>query len=122
MNKKQTLQLADDGHAIVQEYVWIKVDIFGVQALMKAFILRNRQVYNLFLSKRWMYRVCAVEDYGAGTLTISGIDKQKRIVDGQEANPLAVQLVDRFEVEDLEIVMIDKEIYQLIDNANKAEY
>lgn len=43
-----------------------------------------------------MYQVCAVENHGAGTLTISGIDGLKRVVDGQKADSLAVELVDTF--------------------------
>lgn len=79
-------------------------------------------MYDLLLSKRWMYRVRAVEDHGAGTLTISGTDGLKRVVDGQEADSLAVELVDAFEVEDLGMDLADEEVYQLIDKANEAEY
>ena len=39
MDEKWILQLADDGHATVQEYVWVTVNISGVRALVKAFIL-----------------------------------------------------------------------------------
>ncbi len=122
MDEKWTLQLADDGHATVQEYVWVTVNVAGVRALVKAFILGDGQVYDLLLSKRWMYRVRAVEDHGAGTLTISGTDGLKRVVDGQEADSLAVELVDTFEVEDLGIDLADEEVYQLINEANNAEY
>ena len=69
-----------------------------------------------------MYRVRAVEDHGAGTLTISGTDGLKRVVDGQEADSLAVELVDALEVEDLGMDLADEEVYQLIDEANEAEY
>ena len=69
-----------------------------------------------------MYGVCAVEDYGAGTLTISSIDGLKRVVDGQEADSLAVELVNALEIEDLEMDLADEEIYQLIDRANEAKY
>ncbi len=83
-------------------------NVSGVQALVKAFILRDGQVYDLLLSKRWKYRECAVEDYGAGTLTISGIDGLKRVVDSQEADSLAVELVDALEVEDLGMDFADE--------------
>lgn len=36
MDKKWTLQLVDDRHAIIQEYVWVMVNVVGVQALVKA--------------------------------------------------------------------------------------
>ena len=122
MDEKWTLQLADDGNATVQEYIWVTVNISGVRALVKAFILGDDQVYDLLLSKKWMYRVRAVEDYGAGTLTISGTDGLKRVVDGQEADLLAIELVDTFGVEDLGMDLANEEVYQLINEANNAEY
>ena len=64
----------------------------------------------------------AVEDHGARTLTISGTDGLKRVVDRQEADSLAVELVDIFEIEDLGMDLAHEELYQLIDEANKAEY
>ena len=69
-----------------------------------------------------MYRVRAVENHGAGTLTINGTDELKRVVDGQEADSLAVELVDAVEVEDLGMDLADEKIYQLIDKANEAKY
>ncbi len=107
---------------MVQEYVWVTVNDSGIRALVKAFILEDGQVYDLLLSKRWMYRVRVVEDHGAGTLTIYGIDRLKRVVDGQEADSLAVELVDALEVENLGMDFDDEEVYQLIDEANEAEY
>ena len=122
MDEKWTLQLADNGHATVQKYVWITVNVFGVRTLVKAFILGDGQVYDLLLSKRWMYRVRAVEYHGAGTLIISGTDSLKRVVNNQKADSLIVELVDTPKVEDLGMDLADEEVYQLIDEANKTEY
>ena len=44
------------------------------------------------------------------------------MVDGQEANLLVIELVDTFEVEDLKMDLADKEVNQLINKANNAEY
>lgn len=101
----------DDRHTTVQEYVWIMVNVAKVQALVKAFILGDGQIYDLFLSKRWMYQVCVVENYGAGTLTISGINQLKRIINGQETDLLAVEFVDTLKLEDLKMDLANKEIY-----------
>lgn len=122
MDEKWTLPRVDDGHATVQEYVWITVNVITVRAFVKAFILGDGQVYDLFLSKRWMYRVYAIEDHRAETLTISGTDRLKQVVDGQKADSLTVELIDTFEIEDLGIDLADKEVYQLINEANNAEY
>lgn len=64
----------------------------------------------------------AIKDYRVGTLTICDTNKIKRVVDGQKANLLAVKFVDTFKIEDLEIDLVDKEVYQLINKANNAEY
>ena len=69
-----------------------------------------------------MYIVRTVENQVAGTLTISGTDGLKRVVDGQEADCLAVELVNALEVEDLGMDLADEKVYSLIDKANEAEY
>lgn len=68
------------------------------------------QVYNCLLSKRWIYRVRVIEDNRAETLTISSINQFKRVVNSQEANFLAIELVDALEVEDLGMDFADKEV------------
>lgn len=69
-----------------------------------------------------MYRVRAIENHRAGTLTISGTNRIKRVVDGQEANSLAVELVNTFEVEDLGIDLANEKVYQLLNKVNNTEY
>lgn len=69
-----------------------------------------------------MYYVYTVENYRAGTLTISGINGLQRVVDGQKANFLAVELVDIFEIEDWGIYLANKKVNQLINEDNKAKY
>lgn len=69
-----------------------------------------------------MYWICIVKDHEAGTLTISGTNKVKRVVDGQKADLLNIELVNIFEVEDLRIDLANKKVYQLINEANNAEY
>lgn len=122
MDKKQTLQLVKNGHAIIQKYVQVTVNVAGVQALVKAFILDNSQVYDLFLLKRWMYQICAIEDHKAGILTIGVTKGLKQVVDGQETDLLANELVNTFEIKDLEINLADKKVYQLINKANNGKY
>lgn len=74
------------------------------------------------MSKRWIYRVCAVEDHRTWTLTISSIDGRKRIINSQKANFLAVELINILEIKNLGIDLVNEKIYQLIDDINKAEY
>lgn len=100
----------------------ITINVFKAQALVKAFILRNRQVYNLFLSKRYIYRVLVIKVHKAKTFTINGRNEHKRVVDGQKANFFIVKLMNLAEIEDLRINLTDKKIYQVINDANKTEY
>lgn len=46
----------------------------------------------------------------------------KKSSNGQEADLLAVKLVDIIVVEDLKIDLADKKVYHLINKANNAEY
>ncbi len=57
MDEKWTLQLANDWQAEVQKYVRVTINVSGVRVLVKTLILGEGQVYDLFLSKRQMYRV-----------------------------------------------------------------
>lgn len=74
------------------------------------------------MSKREIYCVYVVEDYGAKSIIISVTNGIKIVVDIPEAKLLAVELIDTLEVEDLGIDLTNKEIYQLIDKANEAKY
>lgn len=69
-----------------------------------------------------MYRVYIVKDYKVKTFTISSINRYKKVIDRQKANFLVVKLVNLAKFEDLRIDLADKEVYQLINDANKAEY
>lgn len=45
-----------------------------------------------------MYRVHMFKDYGAGTFTINSIYRGKKVIDSQEANFLAIKLINIFQV------------------------
>lgn len=58
-----------------------------------------------------MYRVPAVQDHGVMTLTISGKDRLKRVVNRQEADFSAVKLMNALEVENLKMDLADEKVY-----------
>ena len=122
MDEEWTLQLADDGQAQVKRYVWVPVNVAGVIAVVRAFILGMGEIYDLLLSKRWMKRVRAVEDHGKATLTIEGKDKAKRSVTGTEVEPLSVELVDGPSVEEWENELAEEEIARLVDELDHYDY
>lgn len=63
------------------------------------------------------------KDYKVETLIISSINKYKKVVNRQKANFLIVKLINLAKIEDLEIkFIVNKKIYQLINDINKVEY
>ena len=52
MDEQWTLQLANDDLARVQRYVWAPVNVAGVVAMVRAFILGMGDIYDLLLFKR----------------------------------------------------------------------
>lgn len=69
-----------------------------------------------------MYRIHAIKNHKARTLTISSMYRRKKVADGQKGNFLAVKLVDLAKIENLEKNLTNKKVYQFINNANKAKY
>lgn len=122
MDEEWTLQLADDGIARVRKYVWVPVNVAGVVATIRAFILGMGNIYDLLLSKRWMRRVRAVEDHGQGTLTIQGKDGVQRLVRGTETEPLDIELIDGPSVDEWETALAEEEIARLADELDGYDY
>lgn len=58
-----------------------------------------------------MYQICAVEDHKAGILTISVTKRLKQVVDSQETDLWANELVNIIEIEDLKINLANKKVY-----------
>ena len=56
MDEEWTLQLADDRLAKVKQYVWAPINVAGIVATVRAFILGLGDIYDILLSKRWMRR------------------------------------------------------------------
>lgn len=69
-----------------------------------------------------MYRVYIVKNYKAKTFIINSIDKYKKVINRQKANFLVVMFINLAGFENLRINLVDKKVYQLINDANKAEY
>ena len=59
------MRLANDDIVRLPSYVWINVNVAGVLARIKAFVMPIQMSYNLLLSRRWTTRVKAVEDHVA---------------------------------------------------------
>ncbi|KAF6238650.1 hypothetical protein HO173_003156 [Letharia columbiana] len=71
---------------------------------------------------RWMRCVRAIEDHGENTITIRGKDRVKRVVQGTQAKPLDVELVDGPSVDEWEIALAEDEIARLADELEGYDY
>ena len=78
------VSLATDKLDTLTDYVKIPVNVEGVEALIKAWIV-DVEIYDLLLGLSWMRRVHCNPHYGSGTVTISGDDMKLRQVQAQLA-------------------------------------
>lgn len=122
MDEEWTLQLADDGLAKVKQYVWVPVNVEGVVAVVRAFILGMGDIYDLLLSKRWIRRVRAIEDHGESTLIVRGKDGISRLIQGTETRLLNIELVDEPSIDEWETAMAEEEIAKLADELDGYDY
>jgi len=73
------VSLATDKIDTLTDYVKIAVNVEGVEALIKAWIV-DVEIYDLLLGLSWLRRVHYNPHYGLGEITISGDDGQLRHV------------------------------------------
>ena len=55
MTKEWYICLANNKTAVIKDYVWLPVNVVGVLAHIKAFIISTNKTFKLLLSKKWMY-------------------------------------------------------------------
>ena len=79
------IRMADDTVAPLPWHVWLDINVAGILARIKAFVMPIRLSYNILLSRRWLARVNALEDHKNNILYISGIDGVRRKVKGTPA-------------------------------------
>lgn len=76
------VSLATDKLDTLTDYVKIPVNVEGVEAMIKAWIV-DVEIYDLLLGLTWMRRVHCNPHYGSGEVTIAGDDMQVRHVPAQ---------------------------------------
>jgi hypothetical protein len=67
------ISLADNSTALLQRYVLLPVNVSGVLATLKCYLI-NVTTYDLLLGVRWMRQVRFAVHYGTGIAGISGAD------------------------------------------------
>ena len=84
------VSLPTDAVHTLTNYTFLPVNVEGVEAIVKAWIVDN-QVYDLLLGVPWMRRVGFNPNYATGKVTISGDDDKLRQV-AAEIFPVQVGL------------------------------
>ena len=87
------IRLADDSLVRLKHYVWIDLEVEGVMARIRAYIMPVKETYQILLSRRWLKRMRGVEDHSDNTLTIQGVDGIPRKVKGRPAPPADFEII-----------------------------
>ena len=118
MGEEWQLQLANDIITKVSQYCWIPVNVGGVLA----YILGDRDLYDLLLSKRWMRRVSTVEDHGQNTFSTQAEDGIERTIYGQPTSSTRAEIVGGIHsLHDHEEELVRGDLEALVDEPDKYE-
>ncbi|KAI9882298.1 MAG: hypothetical protein M1823_005958 [Watsoniomyces obsoletus] len=117
-NEQIQVSLANDKRIVLDKYVYLPVNVCGVCASIKAYVLPVSQGYQLLLGLRWLRRIRMNVDFAGNFLKIRGTDDISHSVPTRLAPP-AIQnnlprisrveeLSDDTDVEDLLQGLIDE--------------
>ena len=112
------VSLATDSIDTLRHYTYIPVNVEGVEAIIKAWVVRV-EVYDLLLGVAWMRRVHCNPHYGMGTVTITGDDGVVRPVQAQ-ITPMEAGL-PTIELDDDDDLSADEACQAILDEQGKEE-
>jgi hypothetical protein len=72
--KDTAMRLANDSVVPLPYYAWLDINVSGVLARIKAYVMTIEMSFLILLSRRWLSRVQAVEDHANNTIHIKGVD------------------------------------------------
>jgi hypothetical protein len=84
--KDMAMRLANDSIVPLPCYAWLDVNVSGVLARIKAYVMPIEMSFQLLLSRRWLSRVQAIEYHANNVLHIKGIDRVVHMVPGSLVN------------------------------------
>ena len=87
------MRLADDSLVPLESNVWLDVNVEGVVAKVRAYVMPVTVTYKIFLSRIWLKRMKGVERHATNTLIIQGIDGVKRSTKGWPAPAAELEIV-----------------------------
>ncbi|KAI9873701.1 MAG: hypothetical protein M1823_007859, partial [Watsoniomyces obsoletus] len=82
--------LANDKRMTLDGYVSVHVNVEGVTATVKAFVMPEATGYGLLLGLRWLRLVHSSVEYGSKRMTITGTDSVTRVIPVRDV-PAGVQ-------------------------------
>ena len=87
------IRLADDSLVRLRHYVWIDLNVEGIVARIRAYIMPVKETYQILLSRRWLKRMRGIEDHRNNILVIRGTDGIPRGVKGRPALPADFEVI-----------------------------
>jgi hypothetical protein len=72
--KDTAMRLANDSVVPLPCYAWLDINVSGVLARVKAYMMPIEMSFLILLSRRWLSRVQAVEDHSRNVIYIEGSD------------------------------------------------
>ena len=88
------MRLADDSLVPLESYVWLDVNVDGIVARVRAYVMPVMVTYKILLSRRWLKRMKGVEHHATNTLMIQGIDGVLQSTKGCPAPPVELEIVE----------------------------
>jgi hypothetical protein len=83
--KDTAMRLANDSVVPLPCYAWLDINVSGVLARVKAYVMPIEMSFLILLSRRWLSRVQAVEDHAKNIIYIKGSDGVVHSVFGSPA-------------------------------------
>jgi hypothetical protein len=87
--KDTAMRLANDSVVPLPCYAWLDINVSGVLARVKAYVMPIEMSFLMLLSRRRLARVQAIEDHSNNVLQIKGVDGVVHIVPGSPAQSKA---------------------------------
>ena len=76
--------MADDTLIALDHFVWLDINVAGVLARLKVYVVPVIQTYTILLSRRWLRRMAAVKHHSENKLIICGSDGKTREIQARK--------------------------------------
>jgi hypothetical protein len=98
------------------------VNVVGIEAVCKMYLMGDGKLHALLLSRKWMYRVAAEEDHETGELRIKGKPGVEKIVSEIPAPSTHVELLPAESMNEQEAALAEADIQALMERLDRIDY